>query len=212
MEFQEMKSRFETLMVPVTDEPHKCNPEKCKRCSQQGITCCEHLPCYISPDDVKDKTLEGLCALIDTGAVSLDWWEGDPNLTDEENMKIAEGTNFRIDETYKGYFLRMRGDNRPIVQPAIGLVECIMLTDDGCALSFCHRPKGGRELIPGENVDEFGGCHSDYDKQVCAIEWHPYHDVLHKLYVKYYLENPIEKIKSDADFMASMITHAFFEM
>lgn len=200
MEHEELKLKYEALVIPVADEPHKCNHEKCKRCSEQGVTCCEHLPCYLSPDNIKDKTFEGLCALIDTGAVSLDWWDGDPRLTEEE---VKEDLDAMM---YKGYFLRMRGKDRPIVHPAIGLVECAMLTEDGCAFDFAYRPKGGRELIPGENVEEFGGCHEGYNKQTCALDWLPYHDVLQQLYSKYYLQDRAAKLHSDADFMASMIT------
>lgn len=206
MEITERKQMFEALVIPVTDEPHKCNSEKCKRCSQQGVTCCEHLPCYLSPDDVKDKTFEGLCALIDTGLVSLDWWEGDPRLTREECENDFEA------QGYRGFFLRMRGDNRPIVHPAIGLVECCMLTDDGCSFDYCHRPKGGRELIPGEDVEEFGGCHEGYSKQACAISWMPYHDALQHLYAKFYLEDKEARRQSDADFMASVLTSFMMSM
>ena len=59
---------------------------------------------------------------------------------------------------------------------------CILLTEDGCPLSFEERPKGARLLIPSANK-----CKSLYTKEDCCIDWIKYHDILEDLH-DYYLD------------------------
>lgn len=195
----ETKELFESLVIPVAEDPSKVNYEKCKRCAAKGKVCCQHLPCYLSPDNVKDKTFQGICALIDTGVISLDWWCGDPNLSEEENRTNVGAMSHR------GYFLRMRGKNKPVVHPAIKPAECMMLTDTGCAFDYAYRPKGGRELVPTQDPYDYNGCtDGGYDKKACAREWHPYYSVLDKVYAKYYLQDKLGKYDTDAQYDMEM--------
>lgn len=198
MDIEKLKQDFEPFVNPVADEPDKVNYDMCKWCSKKSITCCEHLPCYLSPDDVKDKTFQGICALIDTGTVSLDWWEDASGFPSKATFMGM----FGFGDSYKGFFLRMRGKGRPIVHPAVGIVECVMLGEDGCVLDFCHRPQGGRTLIPRKTQEDT--CQEGYSKKACADDWTPYHDVLQQVYEKYYLNDKTLKIITDIDTMASM--------
>ena len=121
--------------------------------------------CHYSPDDFSDLSFEGLKKEIDKGYISIDWWDY---------------LEFEGKEYERGYFLRVRNEYAPIVDPSWGGV-CILLTEDGCPLSFEERPKGARLLIPSVNK-----CKSLYTKEDCCIDWIKYHDILEELH-DYYL-------------------------
>ena len=139
------------------------NKELCSAC--EGI-CCKNMGCHYSPDDFSDLSFEGLKKEIDKGYISIDWWDY---------------LEFEGKEYERGYFLRVRNEYAPIVDPSWEGV-CILLTEDGCPLSFEERPKGARLLIPSVNK-----CKSLYTKEDSCIDWIKYHDILEKLH-NYYLD------------------------
>lgn len=148
------------------------NLEICREC--EG-SCCKEMGCHYSPDDFKDLSFESLKKEIDKGYISIDWWEGNPF---DDNREIN-----------KAYYLRIKNVGANIVDPSWG-GECILLTNDGCKLSYNKRPKGGRMLIP----DAYGPCESKYSKQEAARDWYKYRDILSKL-VKHYKEVEKENFK-----------------
>ena len=118
----------------------------------------------LSPDDIRGEiNFENLKKLLDTGKYSIDWWEG------YESEKYG---------CINGYFIRMRNENSPIVDPSWG-GTCVLLTDKGCPLTFEERPKGGRMLACKETPwDE---CICYYTKKDCADDWNKYYELLTKL-------------------------------
>lgn len=136
------------------------NKQLCKEC---GGRCCKRMGCHYSPEDFKEITYESLKKEIEKGFISIDWWEGNPFENEID------------DDIDRAYYLRIRNKDGKIVDPSWG-GECILLTDDGCPLSYEERPKGARMLEP----DEYG-CISYYNKQQAARDWYKYNDILSKL-------------------------------
>ena len=189
-----ISSAFMHMINPTQYSEDNVNIEACANCAQEHNICCKCLPCYIAPEDVKDKTLQGLINLINTNVVSLDWYVGDPR---EEGFKekFTDKTNIFHDKTIddKYFFLRARAKDKPIVHPALFQCECIFLTDIGCMLPYCYRPKGGRELLPPHcKNNPTDKCRDNYSKQQCAIDWIPYRDTLIELY-QYCIDNKKDK-------------------
>jgi hypothetical protein len=115
--------------------------------------------------DFNDISFESLKNIIDKGYISIDWWEGD-----------VFGNNRGCT-----YYLRVRNKDADIVDASWG-GECILLTNNGCSLSFNERPKGGRGLIPKEDFN----CEVTYSKKDSCRDWYPYQDILTKLVDIYY--------------------------
>lgn len=136
------------------------NKQLCKEC---GGNCCKRMGCHYSPDDFKEITYESLKKEIEKGFISIDWWDGNP---------FENGSTDDID---RAYYLRIRHKDSEIVDPSWG-GECILLTDDGCPLSYEERPKGARLLEPSEY-----NCISHYNKRQAAKDWYKYNDILYKL-------------------------------
>jgi Fe-S-cluster containining protein len=134
------------------------NNENKTICSSCGGKCCKNMGCHYSPDDVGEITIESIQSLLNTGNVSIDWWEGD--VLEKERGQV--------------YYLRVRNVNEGILDPSWGGVPCKLLTKSGCSLSWKNRPKGGRGVIPIEG----GNCQTEYSKKQCAIDWYPYQNTL----------------------------------
>ena len=135
-------------------------------CSKCGGICCRSMGCHISPSNLKEVTYDYIKKMLDTGFVSIDYWDGDP-ITDKNNGERA-------------YFLRMRNVNAPVADPSWG-GQCILLTSKGCPLQFKDRPLGARLLVPKENEE----CIPEYTKQDCAKDWFKYNDILDRLWKEY---------------------------
>lgn len=162
---------FKKFVSPAPYEPCKENCNICKTCAQERPVCCQCFPCYISPHDLKDLSFEGIIGLLETGAVSIDWYE-----TDGESRH----PELRVDGDVPHLFLRMRGAKRKVVDPAFGLTCCALWDKNkGCPLEFGYRPKGARELIPNPKIGD-ESCASTYEKDDCAVEWDPYKGILDK--------------------------------
>jgi hypothetical protein len=131
--------------------------------------------CQISPNDLISVDKETIKKLLDTGMVSIDWWD-----------------DLEIDNKYigNGYYLRMRNMASDIVDASWGGI-CSILTKTGCPLDFKYRPMGGRTLSPvlckrsdlkDSDIAEAGG----YSKLDAVKEWNQYHDILEELRDEYY--------------------------
>lgn len=166
----ELNNVFEKYFNPAACEPSKVSSEICRKCGGQ---CCKAMGCHISPFDLKEITVESIINLIDeSGCISIDWWNGNPN--DEKST----------DE--KAFYLRIKNKNAKVIDPAFNGNACSILTDNGCPLSFEYRPKGARELIPGEK-----DCVGNYSKQDCVIEWYPYNHILQEVYTHYFMKDEV---------------------
>lgn len=155
MDIEKYKAGFN----PGTEENNES--PVCAKCGR----CCGHMSCHISPDDVRDKSVEGLIKWIEeSGCVAIDWWDGDT----EENGYYDEV-----------YFMRMRHKNEAPVTGSYG-GRCVFLTDKGCTIPFEYRGKGARLLVPKEGF-ELAECTENYTKLMCAREWRDYQDVLTKV-------------------------------
>lgn len=193
-------NQYQQFMQQVMPVPHSSdgiNYEECKKCAASGPVCCQRLPCSLSPGEIKDLSFQGICNLIETGLVSIDWWMGkivDDGKLDEEVIRNAAeslGTDIPDDADedlyYKSFFLRMRGKDDPVCHPAILPSICVAWSaTDGCKFPFCYRPKGGRNLYPPHcTLNSSDTCKEGYTKKRCAYDWMPYHDILEQVYEKY---------------------------
>lgn len=144
---------------------------KTEQCNICRGACCKHMGCHFSPRDFKEISFESLKAEIETkGYISIDWWEN-----------WEDGPE---------YFLRMRNVGGDIIDPSWGGV-CVLLTENGCPLSFEERPLGARALQPRFTYD--GPCESYYTKEDCKNEWKQYSDILREL-VDYFVQKEIEEL------------------
>lgn len=178
----------------ATHEDGYFQPKLCGLC---GGSCCKSMGCELSPDDLKEPVSEeSLRALLATGAVSIDFWEGDVYSPDDLNHWIPGSYSGRLyDEVF---FLRMRHVKAPISDPSWGGV-CCLLSDTGCPIPASQRPKGARMLEPisitrevtyyADDVAEVATqqheCYGHYTKRDAACEWRPYHDLLEQLYIEF---------------------------
>ena len=153
------------------------NEEFCRICQGE---CCKNSGCAFSPRDFRGEiTKERLVKLLNTGIVSLDWWEGDPNNTSDSSLN---------DTVEKAFFIRIRNfvlDDEdklaPIIDPSFG-GRCILLTKKGCKLSFENRPLQGQALVP---MPRYNKCEIGYSKRDCCIEWLRYDTLLNEVYLEY---------------------------
>ena len=139
-------------IIPSNEENNES--PVCSGCGR----CCKNMACHISPDDVKDKSVEGLIKWIESsGAVSIDWWVGDT----EEN-----------DYYDRVYYLRMKHHNENFVCGSYG-GKCVFLTPTGCSLSFEYRGKGARGLAPAitPGEDECIETFKELNGEKAAIEY-----------------------------------------
>lgn len=160
--------------------PNNENADLCGSCTEK---CCENMGCEIFPIDVIKRygeiSVDAIERWIETGYVSLDWWEGDPRND--------------MDELDKGFFLRTRHKDAPIVDPAFQGICKFYDKEIGCTLTFEERPLGGRLVVPKPNRQcDYGEWEDkiwDYrgsSKQIAALHWLPFKDILGKIYDKYY--------------------------
>lgn len=161
MEFNKVFAKY---FIPSNDTLNE-NRTVCKECGGQ---CCKSMGCHISPNDLREITVESVIALMDeTNCISIDWYEGHP--IDKDKCDPC-------------YFLRIKNQGANMIDPSWG-GQCCLLQSDGCPLLFQYRPMGGRRLqLTGNQVAE---CTVDYSKEQCVVDWQPYQDILVKVYDHY---------------------------
>jgi hypothetical protein len=133
------------------------NNENKTICSACGGRCCNTMGCHYSPDDIGEIRVDNIMSHLNTGNVSIDWWEGDVFEKDRSHV----------------YYLRARHKHAGILDGSWG-GRCRLLTEEGCSLPFEKRPKGGRAVIPAEDFK----CKGLYSKRQCCEDWYKYQDVL----------------------------------
>lgn len=160
-------------------------PEICKECK---TPCCKDGACAWSPDDFHPMALNETYfrALLKRGKTAIvhktmNGQQGigavNPFTMEIELSKLKSGEGL--------LYLRPRNQKERIVaifaHENLGYGQCMLLTDNGCSLPFCKRPKGGREIIPKRDHD----CIALYDEYKAAYDWWPYQEILYKLYKEF---------------------------
>ena len=145
-------------------------PEICKNC---GGSCCNRAPCHWGPDDIEDLSFEGLKKLLkEKQYISVLRFPG----------CVCESCLRTVDYSGMYYYIlrtRTRGTGIAAVATRIGKEDkCMLLTPEGCNISFNERPMGARLLIPQSE----GKCKHLYDLDDCIHDWQDYQDVLRKVF------------------------------
>ena len=138
----------------------KNNEDKsiCLACTNNK-TCCETMGCHLSPKDLKEGVnFKSLKSLLSSGNYAVDWWEGDVMGEDRRGQS---------------HYLRARNVRESAYCGSWGGV-CVLLTDQGCSLSFSERPFGGKAVIPSKS----GECPTIYSKEQSAKDWYQYNDLI----------------------------------
>ena len=136
-----------------------------KQCEECKGVCCKGSPCEAFPEDFgssEAEVIEGVKRAIRTRRWCLDWWEGD----------VKNPGNY--DGRTRCLYVRpcVKGHEGEISHASWG-GECTFLGDDGCALPFDRRPRGGRMLKP--RADEDGRCVSGCGSKAGSAEaWYDY--------------------------------------
>lgn len=134
-------------------------------CSKCKGFCCKKYSGGFAPDDFKEPiTLDFLTTLFDTGLYSIDCYEGHIQPLPEDQ--------------YNAFFIRPRHKDATVIDYSWG-GECVLLTDEGCSLSFEERPLQCKSLKPMKNKDS--QCVSDISKFEIAKLWIPYNDIILEL-------------------------------
>lgn len=168
----------------------KAKAEDDKVCTECGGNCCKAAPCHWSPEDIEDLSYEGLkkflsekkyISIVRIPAESCD----------------SAFTTFKHDGFFY-YFLRTRTRRTGIAAVATRIKQkdkCMLLTDEGCKITFEERAKGARFLIPQSGKN----CRQLYDLYDCFYDWKDYQDVLRKLFYYFRIResiNPVRIIKN----------------
>ena len=145
-------------------------PWVCKEC---GGACCNRAPCHYGPDDIKDLSYEGLKKLLkEKQYISVLRFPG----------CVCESCLRTVDYCGMYYYIlrtRTRGTNIAAIATRIDKDDkCMLLTPEGCKISFDERPMGARMLIP----DAEKKCKHLYDLDDCIHDWQDYQDVLRKVF------------------------------
>lgn len=158
------------------------NPEVCKEC---GGVCCQRAPCHWSPKDIEDLSYRGLKKLLrEKQYISVLRF---PGSVCESCLKEVEHTGLYY------YILRTRTRSTGIAAVAKKMDEddkCMLLTPDGCSISFKERPMGARLLIPERNRK----CRHLYDLDDCIYDWKDHQDVLRKLFHYFKRVEAVQKL------------------
>ncbi len=156
------------------------NNEDYDICSKCGGECCRHLPGPMFPQDFdkdlnRNKIKNNLLKAINSGLYSIDYWEGDPLQSDDN-----EPGNDDLDTISWGraYYIRPRIRGNDIIDPA-WYGECIFLTSTGCALDWEQRPSGCRAVVPEKNHE--CDLQGNYGKQDSAVAWLKFNDIIRKI-------------------------------
>jgi len=111
------------------------NKDICKKC---GGKCCKKCGCDYSIENFDNLKIDNLQKILEQGDISI---------VSYQKFQYVRGR--LINEPF--LYLRARNKNRPIVDLLSLKTTCASLTENGCKFSLEERPKGGVNLIPGEN-------------------------------------------------------------
>lgn len=175
------------LLVTSDDNEKQYTSEKCKECEGN---CCKMGGCHLSVYDVSEDgiiTYEKVKALLDTGLITIDYWDGDTDPSKDEYSRVyfLHTREMVIDLENSAAVFRLNSPEikyklSPISYPSWG-GKCVLLGNCGCMLPFNKRPKGARRLVPLDSEN----CDSDFTKGCSAGEFREFHDIMERLYYEY---------------------------
>jgi len=159
--------------MPETAPLHYPNASLCRAC---GGACCKHGAGIYAPTDFDQEiTPAFVLALLQTGRMAIDWWDGD-------------ATGGERDRTC---YIRPRHKNERAVVAGWGGVCVNWSADSGCALPPATRPYQCRMLIPHEE-NGVRACHYNPEdaatKGQMAARWYPYQAVLEEAIRLFYAD------------------------
>ena len=182
------------------------NLTACEKC--KGICCCSS-GCEISLDDLKDFNKEILVKILQTGIVSIDWWEGDPRCDYRGNElldwkeDVPEDVIEEIKDIPLGvsecYFLRIKDKNGKTIDPAWG-GECLLHSISAkCLIPLEHRPLAASTIVPKDENHPRCISSKRYTKKVISLQYLKFHSIFQEIYfeigVNYpYKDNSVEEL------------------
>lgn len=138
-------------------------------CGACGGKCCKSMPGATHPADWgapnENIMFDRLVVALSSGRWAIDWWEGDPSGLDASDSRYVD----------HGLYVRpaTKGNEGRLYDASWG-GECTFLTPNGCSFQHGDRPTECRALEPKYPYR----CEQHHGKQVTAIAWLPYHDLL----------------------------------
>lgn len=130
-------------------------------CSKCGGRCCKNSGCHFIPSDFEKMEYDYLKKLIeDTGYISV----------------AAVGSIMGLVLPIQILYLKIRNVDSDICNYS-DKGTCMLLTSNGCSLSFEERPTGAKALIPNAE-----GCFSKVSELEVLMAWKPYQELLKKLW------------------------------
>lgn len=159
----------------------------CKKC---GGKCCKRSGCTFFPQDFERMSYNYLLEVLN-----------------KEYISISSEINFDVDQ--KGnliwmpkLYLRIRNNNREIVDLVSYKSGCSILTENGCPLSEEKRPSMALSYKPMPNGECFQTI--EYDKIIKA--WDKYQDVLSVLVTHFTHKSVKEMIEYDIENLKRILT------
>lgn len=145
----------------------------CKKC---GGKCCKKSGCSFLPQDFERMSYNYLLEKLNEGYISI----------------VAE-LHFDIDKNERMYWtpflsLKIRNNNRGIVDLVSYKSGCSILTENGCPLSENERPSMALTLKPMPNLE----CYQMIEHSEIKMAWGRYQDVLSRL-VTYFTHKSVEE-------------------
>lgn len=135
-------------------------------CSECKGSCCKRSGCYFSPDDFREISFEYLKTQLEKGYISISLQSDSVFYPDVYILKIRDRDTDIVDTGYRN------SEYSP----------CMLLTDNGCKLSYEERPSGGKLYIP-KYENGFYHCYTNYTIRDCCNEWFPYQEILTQLVI-----------------------------
>lgn len=153
------------------------NKDICAKC---GGKCCKSGGCQYLPEDFEDLSIDYLEKKLKEGNISI--------TSVQEFGQV--GKNKTISHML---YLRVRNENRDIIDLISPRTRCSLLTDTGCPFTADERPSGGKNLIPGANDT----CTYQMEPEDFIYSWQKYQKILQRLVQRISGKSVNANIKSD---------------
>lgn len=154
-------------------------------CSECGGVCCIKCGCDYAVSDFNDKTYNAFLEALSVGNKSI---------VAMINFKTLNNGRFVAEPML---YIRVRNENRDIIDLVSMKTRCSMLGDTGCKYDYEHRPFGGKNLKPVRSSE--GKCRPMVSPLLMIEEWIPYQKQLGKIVKRYTGKSVDEKIREDVE-------------
>ena len=161
-------------------------------CAKCGM-CCQMSGCMYFVEDFPSLKFLDLKKKLDEGNISI---------ASRIDVEFRKKTAY----AYPILYLRVRNQDRGIIDLLSPRTKCSLLTKDGCPYPFEERPLGAIMQLPTKNGEKFWDCQTNIEARIIAVEhWKKYQSVLAKL-VKYYTNHSLtEELKLDIAKLVQLI-------